>query len=110
MVILDGGYNRGSQLARTPLSSPTRLLSDSLGACFLPHIAGLESKSSLLSPEKNRELETLTSLFSHLQIPGFTFFHPQIFYYSDGTTLMAESEEELKSLLMKVQEESEKLA
>ena len=29
--------------------------------------------------------------------------------YSDGTTLMAESEEELKSLLMKVKEESEKV-
>ena len=29
---------------------------------------------------------------------------------SDDTTLMAESEEELKSLLMKVKEESEKLA
>ena len=28
--------------------------------------------------------------------------------YTDGTTLMAESEEELKSLLMKVKEESEK--
>ena len=28
--------------------------------------------------------------------------------YADGTTLMAESEEELKSLLMKVEEESEK--
>ena len=28
--------------------------------------------------------------------------------YSDGTTLMAESEEELKSLLIKVKEESEK--
>ena len=28
---------------------------------------------------------------------------------SDGTTLMAESEEELKSLLMKVKEESEKV-
>ena len=27
--------------------------------------------------------------------------------YADGTTLMAESEEELKSLLMKVKEESE---
>ena len=32
------------------------------------------------------------------------------FRYSDDTTLMAESEEELKSLLMKVKEESEKLA
>ena len=30
--------------------------------------------------------------------------------YSDDSTLMAESEEELKSLLMKVKEESEKLA
>ena len=30
--------------------------------------------------------------------------------YSDDTTIMAESEEELKSLLMKVKEESEKLA
>ena len=28
--------------------------------------------------------------------------------YADGTTLMAESEEEQKSLLMKVKEESEK--
>ena len=30
--------------------------------------------------------------------------------YADDTTLMAESEEKLKSLLMKVNEESEKLA
>ena len=30
------------------------------------------------------------------------------FRYADGTTLMAESEEELKSLLMRVKEESEK--
>ena len=29
--------------------------------------------------------------------------------YADGTTLMAESEEELKSLLMNVKEESEKV-
>ena len=32
------------------------------------------------------------------------------FRYVDDTTLMAESKEELKSLLMKVKEESEKLA
>ena len=31
------------------------------------------------------------------------------FRYTDDTTLMAESEEELKSLLMKVKEESEKI-
>ena len=30
--------------------------------------------------------------------------------YADGTILMAESKEELKSLLMKVKEENEKLA
>ena len=30
--------------------------------------------------------------------------------YADDTTLMAESEEELKGLLLKVKEESEKLA
>ena len=30
--------------------------------------------------------------------------------YADDTTVMAETEEELKSLLMKVKEESEKLA
>ena len=30
--------------------------------------------------------------------------------YADDTTLMAENEEELKSLLMKVKEESKKLA
>ena len=33
-----------------------------------------------------------------------------ILRYADNTTHMAESEEELKSLLMKVKEESEKLA
>ena len=32
------------------------------------------------------------------------------FRYADDTTFMAESEEELKSLLMKVKEQSEKLA
>ena len=32
------------------------------------------------------------------------------FRYADDTTLMAESEEELKSVLMKVKEESEKVA
>ena len=36
---------------------------------------------------------------------NFTF----TFRYADDTTLMAESEEELKSLLMKVKEENEKV-
>ena len=37
------------------------------------------------------------------------FFLPINYFYADDTTLMAESEEELKSLLMKVKEESEKV-
>ena len=39
-----------------------------------------------------------------LRVPG------EISRYADDTTLMVESEEELKSLLMKVKEESEKVA
>ena len=35
--------------------------------------------------------------------------HINLSWYADDTTLMAESEEELKSLLMKVKEESEKV-
>ena len=35
--------------------------------------------------------------------------HKLEFRYTDDTTLMAESEEELKTLLMKVKEESEKV-
>ena len=35
--------------------------------------------------------------------------NPNNLRYADDTTLMAESEEELKSLLMKVKEESEKV-
>ena len=43
---------------------------------------------------------------------GIKIFRRNInnFRYADDTILMAESEEELKSLLMKVKEESEKLA
>ena len=40
-----------------------------------------------------------------IKIAGRTIKHLR---YADDTTLMAESEEELKSLLMKVKEESEK--
>ena len=40
-----------------------------------------------------------------IQIPGRNINNLR---YADDTTLMAESEEELKSLLMKVKEESEK--
>ena len=41
------------------------------------------------------------------RLPGET---PNNLRYADDTTLMAESVEELKSLLMKVKEESEKFA
>ena len=41
-----------------------------------------------------------------IQIAGGNINHLR---YADDTTLMAESEEELKSLLMKVKEESEKV-
>ena len=41
-----------------------------------------------------------------IKIAGRNIHH---FRYADDTTLVAESEEELKSLLMKVKEESEKV-
>ena len=41
-----------------------------------------------------------------IKIPGRNINHLR---YADDTTLVAESEEELKSLLMKVKEESEKV-
>ena len=41
-----------------------------------------------------------------IKIAGRNIHHPR---YADDTTLMAESEEELKSLLMKVKVESEKV-
>ena len=41
-----------------------------------------------------------------IRLAGRNFSHLR---YADDTTLMAESEEELKSLLMKVKEESEKV-
>ena len=41
-----------------------------------------------------------------IRLAGRNFSHLR---YADDTTLMAESEEELKSLLMKMKEESEKV-
>ena len=43
---------------------------------------------------------------ARIKIAGRNISH---FRYTDDTTLVAESEEELKSLLMKVKEESEKV-
>ena len=51
-------------------------------------------------------------LISWLQSPSIDILEPKKivchFRYADDTTLMAESEEELKSLLMKLKEDSEK--
>ena len=44
---------------------------------------------------------------AEIKISGRNINNPR---YADDTILMAESKEELKSLLMKVKEESEKLA
>ena len=44
-----------------------------------------------------------------IKIAGKNISHINNLRYADDTTLMAESEEELKSLLMKVKEESEKV-
>ena len=47
-----------------------------------------------------------------LRLPGeisIRYFNKIFLRYADDTTLMAESEEDLKSLLMKVKEESEKV-
>ena len=43
------------------------------------------------------------------RLPGEISINISNLRYADDTTLMAESEEELKSLLMKVKEESEKV-
>ena len=53
-----------------------------------------------------------TSAKTLLGYPGWTLFSRVLnnLSYADDTTLMAESEEELKNLVMKVKEESEKLA
>ena len=45
-----------------------------------------------------------------IKIAGTNILEENNLRYADDTTLMAESEEELKRLLMKVKEESEKLA
>ena len=49
----------------------------------------------------------LEETLAGIKIAGRNINNPR---YTDDTTLMAESEEELKSLLMKVKEESKTLA
>ena len=56
---------------------------------------------------KGLELHSISSNLSALY--QFFFYQMKIEPYADDTTFMAESEEELKILLMKVKEESEKV-
>ena len=51
-------------------------------------------------------MHTHTHTHTHIKIARRNINHLR---YADDTTLMAESEEELKSLLMKVKEEREKV-
>ena len=51
--------------------------------------------------------KTMTSAQAGIKVAGRNINNLR---YADDITLMAESEEELQSLLMKVKEESEKLA
>ena len=56
---------------------------------------------------RNAGLEEAQALLAGIKIAGRNINNLR---YADDITLMAESEEELKSLLMKVKEESVKLA
>ena len=64
---------------------------------------------SLLTSKSKAELKVECKLSMYYI---FFIFHVSTIYnlrYADNTTFMAESKEELKSLLMKVKEESEKV-
>ena len=63
-------------------------------------------KTTLESPLDCKEIQPVHSEGDQ----PWDFFGRNNLRYADDTTLMVESEEELKSLLMKVKEESEKLA
>ena len=66
--------------------------------CHLVYLTCMQSTSrELLAGEAEAGIKIAGRNINHLR-------------YADDTSLMAESKEELKSLLMKVKEESEKLA
>ena len=65
--------------------------------CHPAHLTSMQSPSCKMLGWMNHKLES--------RLPG----EISITRYADDTTLMAESEEELKSLLMKVKVESEKV-
>ena len=56
-----------------------------------------------------QELNTETITWATIKEYGGICWFDSSYRYADDTTLMAESEEELKSPLMKVKEESEKV-
>ena len=66
--------------------------------CHPAYLTSAPSTSCKMLGWMNHKLE--------LKIPGENINN---FRYADNTTLMAESEEELKSFLMRVKEESEKV-
>ena len=66
--------------------------------CHPAYLTSMQSTSWETLGWKNHKLES--------RLPAEIFNN---FIYADDTTLMAESEEELKSLLMKVEEEREKV-
>ena len=67
--------------------------------CHLAYLTSMQSTSWETLNWKKHKLES--------RLPGEISINLR---YADDTTLMAESEEKLKSLLMNVKEESEKLA
>ena len=68
--------------------------------CHPAYLTFMQSTSHKMSGWMKHKLES--------RLPGEISITS--FIYADDTTLMGESEEELKSLLMKVKEECEKLA
>ena len=65
--------------------------------CYHDYLTLMQSASCKIPGWMKHKLES--------RLPGET---PNNLRYADDTTLMAESEEDLKSLLMRVKEESEK--
>ena len=66
--------------------------------CHLAYLTYMQSTSCEMLDWMKHKLES--------RLPG----EISIIWYADDTTLMAESEEKLKSFLMKVKEKSEKVA
>ena len=70
-----------------------------------------QSLSNLATAEFSKFAGILSAALSQHHLLGFEIAQLKFHHlrYVDDNTLMAESEEELKSLLMKVKEESEKI-